>query len=157
MSSTPYLITKEAIELLRDELRQRQSMRYDLAERIDEARRQGDISENAEYDAAREEQGLNEAKIALLEDKLGRAKVVDTALIAKDKIYFGSRFKATNLITDQKLDFQIVSEDEVNAKIGKISNNSPLAKEFLGKTKGDCIAIETPKGDEIEYKITKII
>lgn len=152
----PYPMTKACYDKLYDELQVLKKLRPEIASRIDEARGHGDLKENAEYHAAREEQGLSEAKIAVIESKLSDAMVIDTSKIKKDKVYFGSTVKIENIDTGEQKTLQIVSEDEVSVSNGKISNNSPIARGMIGKTIGDSFTVNAPKG-EIEYEIVDIL
>lgn len=149
-------MTKACYDKLYDELQVLKKLRPEIASRIDEARGHGDLKENAEYHAAREEQGLSEAKIAVIESKLSDAMVIDTSKIKKDKVYFGSTVKIENIDTGEQKTLQIVSEDEVSVSNGKISNNSPIARGMIGKTIGDSFTVNAPKG-EIEYEIVDIL
>jgi transcription elongation factor GreA len=114
---------------------------------IEEARSNGDLSENADYDAAKERQGFIEARIAELQSKIANAEVVDPKTLKSDKIIFGAKVVLMDLETDEKLKYQIVGEDESDAKIGLISVFSPLARSLIGKKKGDIVELRSPKGD----------
>jgi transcription elongation factor GreA len=123
---------------------------------IAEARAHGDLKENAEYHAAKEEQSFIEGRIQELESKIALANIIDIDKLPKDKVYFGSKVKVVNLDTDEKMIFQIVSEEESDIKAGKINNTSPLGKSLISKTKGDIVAVQTPRGLK-EYEILKIM
>lgn len=151
-----YPMTKECYDKLYDELVGLKKQRPIIASRIDEARGHGDLKENAEYHAARDEQGLVEAKIALIEGKLAIANIIDPKTLPKDKVYFGSTVKIEDLETNSFRILQVVSEDEVSITKGKISINSPIAKEMLSKTVGETFIVYAPKG-EIEYEIIEIL
>lgn len=151
-----YPMTKECYDKLYDELTGLKKQRPIIASRIDEARGHGDLKENAEYHAVRDEQGLVEAKIALIESKLAIANIIDPKTLPKDKVYFGSTVKIKDLETNSFRILQVVSEDEVSITKGKISINSPIAKEMLSKTVGETFIVYAPKG-EIEYEIIEIL
>lgn len=120
--------------------------RGNIAAIIDEARAQGDLKENAEYHAAKEEQGLMEARIAELTDLVGRAQVVDPATLAHERISFGSTVKLLDLSTDEEATYTIVGGQESNPSKGRISIASPMAKVLLGKEEGDEVSISLPAG-----------
>ncbi|NJO63602.1 MAG: transcription elongation factor GreA [Richelia sp. RM2_1_2] len=151
-----YPITKSCYEKLYDELMQLKRQRPEISARIDEARGHGDLKENAEYHAARDEQGLSEARIAVIEGKLSEANIIDPTTLLKDKVYFGSTLEIENIETGELKTIQIVSEDEVSVSNGKISINSPIAKEALSKKVGDTFIVYAPRG-ELEYEIINII
>lgn len=119
---------------------------------IEEARAQGDISENAEYDAAKERQGMIEGRIGEIQGKLAGVEAVDPATIKSDRIVFGATVDIVDTETDEKSTYQIVGVDEADVKKGKISIISPLARALIGKIKGDVITVQSPKGDK-EYEI----
>jgi transcription elongation factor GreA len=126
----------------------------ELVEAIEEARAHGDLSENAEYHAAKERQGHVEATIADLEDRLSRAMVIDPTTLSGDKIVFG----ATVTLIDEdekKVRYQLVGQVEADAKDGRISYNSPLGRALIGRHKGEEVEVSTPSGDRY-YKIAKI-
>jgi len=113
---------------------------------ISEARAHGDLSENAEYHAAKEAQGLNEARVAELEDKLSRAEVIDTSKMSGDTIKFGAVVSLEDEDTGDKVKYAIVGDAEANLRDGKISISSPIARALIGKSKGDSVEVTTPKG-----------
>lgn len=119
---------------------------------IEEARAQGDISENAEYDAAKERQALIEGRIADIQSKIATAEVVDTAAIKADRIVFGARVKIADTETEEELEYQIVGIDEADVKMGMISILSPLARALIGKKAGETVTVQSPKGDK-EYEV----
>lgn len=119
---------------------------------IEEARAHGDISENAEYDAAKERQGMIEGKIAELQAKIATAEVVDPATIKSDRIVFGATVKLKDVDDDTEVTYQIVGLDEADVKLGKISIMSPLARALIGKKVGDQAVVQSPKGDK-EYEV----
>ena len=138
------------------ELKQRQSVdRPRIIEHIAEARSHGDLSENAEYHAAKESQSLNEGRIAELEDKLARAEVIDVSKLSGDTITFGATVTLLDEDTDKKAVWQIVGEPEADAKKGKISITSPLARALVGKKKGAQVEVVTPGGAKA-YEVMKV-
>jgi len=141
---------------LADELKKRQSVdRPRIIEHIAEARSHGDLSENAEYHAAKEEQSHNEGRIAELEDKLARADVIDISKLSGDTIKFGATVTLIDEDTEKKTVWQLVGEVEADAKKGKISITSPLARALIGKKKGASIEVVTPGGAKA-YEIVKV-
>ena len=138
------------------ELKKRQSEdRPRIIEHIAEARSHGDLSENAEYHAAKESQSLNEGRIAELEDKLARAEVIDVSKLSGDTITFGATVTLIDEDTEKKAVWQIVGEPEADAKKGKISITSPLARALVGKKKGAQVEVVTPGGAKA-YEVTKV-
>ncbi len=152
-----YPMTPEGEARLRDELDQRKHHdRSRISQAIAEARELGDLKENAEYHAAREEQGFNEARIRDLESKLSHSQVIDiTTLKNQDKVIFGSTITLINLDTDDTVRYKIVGEDEADIKLEKISVTSPLARAVMGKEIGDTASIKTAKG-LIQYEIDTV-
>ena len=149
-------ITPEGKTLVEDELKNRKAIeRPRIINSIAEARAHGDLSENAEYHAAKEEQSHNETKIMELEDTLSRAEVIDPSLLYGDEI----KFSATVLIVDEETDveaeYKIVGEVEADFKSGKISIQSPLARSLIGKSTGDSVEVNTPGGGK-SYEILKV-
>ena len=141
---------------LTDELKHRQSVdRPRIIEHIAEARSHGDLSENAEYHAAKEEQSHNEGRIAELEDKLARADVIDISKLSGETIKFGATVTLVDEDTEKKVVYQIVGEVEADIKKGKISIASPLARALIGKKKGTSVEVNTPGGGKA-YEVTKI-
>ncbi len=123
---------------------------------IAEAREHGDLKENAEYHAAREQQGFIEGRIQELEGKLGSAQVIDVTQIPHTgKVIFGTTVEIINLDTDGTVRYQIVGEDEADIKSGKISVGSPIARALIGKEEGDITVVQTPKGG-VEYEIDQV-
>ena len=138
------------------ELKQRQSVdRPRIIQQITDARTHGDLSENAEYHAAKESQSLNEGRIAELEDKLARAEVIDVSKLSGDTITFGATVTLIDEDTDKKAVWQIVGEPEADAKKGRISVTSPLARALLGKKKGAQVEVVTPGGAKA-YEVVKL-
>ena len=126
-----------------------------IAEKIGEARAEGDLSENAEYHAARENQGLLQAKIYLLKDKLSRASIVDMANIPRDEVAFGATVKVKDLDYDDEEEFTLVGAGEEDYDVGKILVTSPLAQGLLGKKVGERAEIEVPKGT-MKFEVLEI-
>ncbi|MGN6311265.1 MAG: transcription elongation factor GreA [Xanthobacteraceae bacterium] len=138
------------------ELKRRQSEdRPRIIELIAEARSHGDLSENAEYHAAKEEQSHNEGRIAELEDKLARAEVIDVTKLSGDTIKFGATVTLIDEDTEKKAVWLIVGETEADAKNGRISITSPLARALIGKTKGSSVEVMAPGGAKA-YEIAKV-
>ncbi len=155
MSSINY-VSKETLETMREELnRMKTSGRAEIARQIAEAREKGDLKENAEYDAAKEAQGLHEAKVAQLENSLANTRILDPKDIDTSKVSILSKVKVTNTATKKSFEYQIVSEGEADIKLGKISVNSPIGKGLLGKTKGEIAEISVPSGI-MKFKIESI-
>jgi len=150
-------ITRNGSELLKSELKQLKSIdRPEVVQAIAEARAQGDLSENAEYDAAKERQGFIEGRLAQIEAILSQAIIIDPASLNTDgKCVFGSTVEIEDLDEETKFIYQIVGDDEANIKDKKISINSPLAKAMIGKEEGDVIDFESPGGLK-NYEIIKI-
>ncbi len=150
-------MTKKGAEVLREQLDYlKGEKRHKIIATIEEARAHGDLSENAEYHAAKEAQGMNEAKIKELESKLTRAQVIDPATIESDKIVFGATVVLVDCETEKEVTYQIVGEDEADIEAGKISVTSPIARAMIGKEEGDVAIVHAP-GGEREYEIQAII
>ena len=150
-------MTKEGESLLREELiKLKREERPKIIDAIATAREFGDLKENAEYHAAKEQQSLTEARIKDIEVKLSNSQVIDIEKIeASDKVIFGTTMTVINLESDQSTKYRIVGEDEADANLGKISYASPLAKQMIGKYEGDTVKVETP-GGSTEYEIIKV-
>ncbi len=146
MSKVP--ITVQGAEKLQQELQQLKSVdRPRVIEAIAEARAHGDLKENAEYHAAREQQGFIEGRIKDIEGKLGNATIIDvTSLAADGKVVFGATVDVADEETGDELTYQIVGEDEADIKANKISYSSPIARAFIGKVEGDVVDVQTPGG-----------
>ena len=148
--------TKEGLEKLKEELQfLKTEGRASIAKQIAEARDKGDLSENAEYDAAKEAQGLHEAKIAKLGEVLANARLLDESKMDITKVLALSKVKIKNLKNGAVMQYQLVSETEADFKAGKISVSSPIAKGLLGKKVGDKTEITVPAG-KIEFEIMEI-
>jgi len=155
MSSVP--VTKRGAELMKEELhRLKTKDRPAVINAIAEARAQGDLSENAEYDAAKERQAFIEGRIADLEGKLGAAQIIDpAALDAEGRIVFASTVDLEDLESGEKVSYQIVGTDEADLKEAKISVTSPIARALIGKYAGDVIEVQAPSGIR-EYEVLEV-
>jgi transcription elongation factor GreA len=145
---------EEGHRQLTDELKRLRMERPAIVEAIEEARAHGDLSENAEYHAAKERQGQVEATIADLEDRLSRAMVIDPTTLSGDKIVFGATVHLVDE-NDKPVKYQIVGQTEADARVGRISYNSPLGRALIGRQKGEEVEVSTPSGDRY-YAIKKI-
>ncbi len=155
MNKFPMTVSGEAA--LREELeRLKKIERPRITQAIAEAREHGDLKENAEYHAAREQQSFNEGRIMEIEGKLGNAQVIDVTTMPKTgKVVFGTTIDLVNLETDQTVTYRIVGEDEANVKENLISVGSPIARALIGKEEGDVVVVKAP-GGEIEYEIDQV-
>lgn len=126
--------------------------RPNVIKAIEEARSHGDISENADYDSAKDRQGMIEGRIAEIQGRLANAEVVDPSQLQSGKIIFGATVELQDLELDEKVKYQIVGEDESDVKQGKISVFSPIARSLIGKKKGDIIEFKSPKGEK-EFEV----
>ncbi len=156
MSTVP--LTKFGAELLKQELhRLKTKERPDVINAIAEARAQGDLSENAEYDAAKERQSFIEGRIAEIDGKLSAAQIIDpTTLDAEGRVVFGSTVNLEDLEAGQKVTYQIVGEDEADIKEKKVSITSPIARALIGKYSGDVVGVQAPAGVR-EYEILDVL
>jgi transcription elongation factor GreA len=151
------VITPEGLEKLKEEIDHlTTAKRREVAERIKEAREFGDISENAEYDDAKNEQALLEQRIAQLEERLRRATVIDEKDIGTDEVQFGSIVHVKDQKTDVSQKFQIVGSTEADPLEHRLSNESPIGKALLGHKRNDVVTVEVPRGPKKKLKITKI-
>jgi len=149
-------VTKETLEQMKAELQHMRGVERPAASKaIAEAREKGDLRENAEYDAAKEAQGLLEAKIAQLEGQIATARIVDETNIDTSKVSILTKVKVTNLNTKKQVVYQIVSEKEADLKAGKISVTSPIGKGLLGKQVGDVAEVTAPAG-VLKFKVEDI-
>jgi len=141
-------MTRNGVERLKEELQQLKSQdRPNIIQAIAEARAQGDLSENAEYDAAKEKQGFIEGRISEIEAKLSNVQIIDPAsLNAEGKCVFGATIDLEDLDDEKKVTYQIVGDDEAEIKSSKISISSPIARALIGKELGDIVEVETPGG-----------
>lgn len=155
MSKTP--ITLRGAEMLREELKRLKTVdRPAVVAAIAEARSHGDLSENAEYDAAKERQGFIEGRIAEVESKLGNAQIIDPAALDADgRVVFGATVDLEDMDGGQSVTYQIVGDDEADLKQNKISLNSPVARALIGKFAGDVVEVQTPGGRR-EYEILDV-
>ncbi|GLQ29687.1 transcription elongation factor GreA [Litoribrevibacter albus] len=155
MSKVPMTVAGE--QRLRDELaRLKTEDRPRVIAAIAEAREHGDLKENAEYHAAREQQGFIEGRIQEIEGKLSNAQVIDVSSMSNNgKVIFGATVDLINLDTDQEVRYQIVGEDEADIKAGKISVTSPIARSLVGKEEDDIVVVAAP-GGEVEYEISQV-
>lgn len=140
-------MTGKGFDSLKEELRWRQQEeRPRIIEAIAEARSHGDLSENAEYHAAKEAQSLNEGRVAELEDLIARAEVIDISKLSGEKIKFGATVVLVDEDTEEKKTYQIVGDQEADVKAGRISISSPIARALIGKEVGDAIEVNAPGG-----------
>lgn len=155
MAQVPMTVAGEA--KLREELNHLKSVeRPRIIQAIAEAREHGDLKENAEYHAAREQQGFAEGRIQEIESKLSEARVIDVTTIPKSgKVIFGVTVKLVNIDTEEEVSWQIVGDDEADVKQRKISVSSPVARALIGKEEGDVVGVQTPSGD-VEYEIEEV-
>ncbi|MBG9376477.1 transcription elongation factor GreA [Panacibacter sp. DH6] len=155
MSDVMY-VSKEAYENMKEELHRMKTVDRPAASRaIAEAREKGDLKENAEYDAAKEAQGILEAKMKLLESQLAIARIVDASSVDTSKVSILTKVTITNVATKKTVTYQIVGEKEADLKAGKISVGSPIGQGLLGKTKGEIAEVKAPTG-LIKFKIEDI-
>lgn len=149
-------VTKETLEKLKEELQRMKAVDRPAASRaIAEAREKGDLRENAEYDAAKEAQGILEARIAKLESDIANARILETGDIDTSKVSILTKVTITNMATKKSMTYQIVSEKEADLKTGKISVTSPIGKGLLGKAVGDIAEVQAPTG-VITFRIENI-
>ncbi len=155
MSQVSYY-TAEGLKKLKDELHDMKTVqRPSISNQIAEARDKGDLSENAEYDAAKEAQGLLEMKISKLETILGNARLIDESNIDNSKVFILSKVKIKNIANKMEMEYTLVAENEADLKQKKISVDSPIGKGLLGKTKGEIADVETPNGI-INFEVLEI-
>lgn len=149
-------MTADGYTALEEDLKHRKSVeRPRIIQAIAEARAHGDLSENAEYHAAKESQGLNESRIADLEEKMGLADVIDISKLSGDRVMFGATVALVDEDTDEEQKYQIVGESEADIKSGKISITSPIARALINKSVGDSVEVNTPGGGRA-YEILKV-
>ena len=155
MNQTPMTIL--GAEKLREELEYLKSdLRPKIIEAIAEARAHGDLKENAEYHAAREQQGFCEGRIQDIEGKLSKAQIIDVTKLANNgRVVFGTTVTVLKSDTEEEITYRIVGDDEADIKVGLISVNSPIARGFIGKEVDDVAVIKTPSGD-VEYEILEV-
>ena len=155
MKKTPMTIS--GAEALKDELKHRKTQeRSRISNDIAEARAHGDLKENAEYHAAREQQSFNEGRIADIEAKLSNSEIIDvTKVSANGRVVFGSTVRLANAEDGEEVSYRIVGEDEADIKLGLVSVTSPIARALIGKNAGDFVVVVAPKG-ETEYEILAV-
>jgi transcription elongation factor GreA len=151
------LLTKEGFKKLNDEIEYLSTeRRREVAERIKVAREFGDISENAEYDDAKNEQAMVEARIAKLTEQLAAARVIEKREIAKDVVSVGAHVRLRDVEAKQTVEYHIVGSAEANPAELKLSNESPVGRAIIGKKKGETVEVVTPRGAKLRYKILEI-
>lgn len=156
MSDANMYVTKETFDKMREELHRMKTVDRPASSRaIAEAREKGDLKENAEYDAAKEAQGMLEAKIKQLEGVIANAKIVDTSSIDTSKVTILTKVTITNMATKKTVTYQIVGEKEADLKLGKISAGSPIGKGLMGKTRGEVAEIQAPNG-VMKFRVDEI-
>ena len=150
-------MTTQGMEKLKEELSHlKNTRRPEITAAIAEARAHGDLKENAEYHAARDQQGLVEARVRDIEHKLSHAQVIDVTTVKADgKVVFGATVHMVDVTTDANIQYQIVGDDEADIKVQKISVNAPIARALIGKFEGDEVEVTTPNGTLV-YEIAKI-
>ena len=156
MSTEPYFVTVVGHAQLKARLKQILEVdRPQNVRDIEEARAHGDLSENAEYHAAKERQGFLDAEKRMVEDKLARSRVIDPTTLSGSRVVFGATVGLVNLDTEEAVTYQIVGVDEVDLKLGKISYESPLARAIIGREEGDEVELRAPGGTR-EYEIVGV-
>ncbi len=157
MADDKFPMTPTGVAALKAELKQLKDVdRFDNVREIEEALEHGDLKENAEYHAAREQQGFIEGRIQEIEGKLSNAQVIDVTKLPKTgKVIFGVTVELLNLDTDEEVTYRIVGEDEADIKQRRISVTSPIARALIGKEEGEVVLVRTP-GGEVEYEITGV-
>ncbi|HEX9809802.1 MAG TPA: transcription elongation factor GreA [Alphaproteobacteria bacterium] len=149
-------MTKEGYKTLLEEVKRLKTVeRPAIVKAIEDARSHGDLSENAEYHAARERQGFIEGRLAELEDKLARAEVIDISRLSGSVVRFGATVTVADEDTDEESTYRIVGEEEANISAGRLSVTSPLARALIGKQKGDTFELTTPGGSK-GYEVVKV-
>ncbi len=149
-------MTSEGLVNLEDELRHLKNIaRPEVIRAIALAREHGDLSENAEYSAARDRQSFIEGRVGELEDKLARAEVIDVSKLSGKTVKFGAKVSLIDEDTEEKLIYQIVGQDEADVKQGRLAITSPLARALIGKSVGESVEVNTPKGEKA-YEITRV-
>ncbi|MBO4595742.1 MAG: transcription elongation factor GreA [Bacteroidales bacterium] len=155
MMANVYYMSQDGLDKLKKELAEAIAQRPVIAAAIAEAREKGDLSENAEYESAREAQGLLELKIATLQDKVANAKVVAASQLGTDKVQMLNKVKVQNLAVGAEMEFTIVGESEADFSKGRLAATTPIAKALLGHAKGDVVEAQVPSG-VIKFKILDI-
>ena len=150
-------ITGKGFSALEEELRHRQQVeRPRIIQAISEARALGDLSENAEYHAAKEAQSLNEGRVLELESMISRAEIIDVSKLSGDRVKFGATVKLFDEDTEEEKTYQIVGEPEADVRSGRVSVTSPIARALMGKTVGDTVEVTTPGGGK-SYEVINVI
>mgnify|MGYP005839096699 CR=1 FL=1 len=155
LSNFIYLSRERLIELEKELIELKTKGRKNMADRIAEARAHGDLSENAEYDAAKEEQGLLELRISKLEEVLSKAQIIDTKSMAKDKVHILATVKVKNLNNKKEFQYTLVSPEEADLQKKKIAYTSPVGKALMGSKEGDTVVADVPAG-KIKFEILSI-
>jgi len=156
MAGGKVVLTKEGYDKLQKELEYlRGEKRRQIVKDIQEAREKGDLSENAEYDAAKEAQAHNEKRIAEMQDVLLRAQILDSTKLSNDEVLIGTTVKVKDKDTDEEIDYTLVSEEESDFEMNKISVSSPVGKALVGRKVGDVVDVKVPAG-VIQYEILNI-
>ena len=156
MAEKKNILTEEGLAKLEDELQDlKVNRRKEVAAKIKEAREQGDLSENAEYDAAKDAQGLLEAKIAQLQDVISNCRIIDESQIDTSKVQILNKVTIKNIKTKATMTYTLVSESEADFKAGKLSITTPIAKALIGKKLGDKVEVQVPAG-LMEFEIMDI-
>jgi len=149
-------MTAEGFARLEEELRElKNTARPEIIRAIAEAREHGDLSENAEYHAARDRQSFIEGRVGELEDKIARAEVIDVSKLSGKTVMFGATVTLIDEDTNEKLTYKLVGEDEADVKQGRLAITAPLARAVIGKTAGDVVEVNTPKGEKA-YEIRRV-
>jgi len=155
MSENIFLTREGHAKLVKELKFLKNAKRREIANALQKARALGDLSENAEYDAAKQDQAINEKRISELEQKLANARLIEEENIPKDKAYIGATIKLVDIISKEEISYTLVSEDEADFGQAKISTSSPVGKALLGKKKGEIVHIRVPAGT-LKYKVTEI-
>ena len=149
-------LTRDGCDKLKEELKILKTVkRKEIANALDKARQMGDLSENAEYESAKQSQAINEKRIRELEEKILTARILDNESISSDKAYIGAKLKLTDIDSKEEIDYMLVTEDEADYAAGRISIASPVGKALLGCKIGDIVNIKVPAG-ALKYKIVNI-
>ena len=150
-----HYITAEGLEKLKADLAQSIAERPQISKQIAEARDKGDLSENAEYDAAKEAQGLLELRISKLENLVANARVIDESKITTDRVQMLNKVKLKNLVNNTTVEYTLVGESEANFREGKLAAATPIGKALMGKVRGDIVEVKVPSGD-LKFEILDI-